>query len=39
MKKTELGKHAARLYKKALVWDGHSGFDPHGGADLGNLEI
>jgi membrane dipeptidase len=39
MKKTELKKHAAQLYRKALVWDDHSGFDPHGGADLNNLEI
>ena len=39
MKKTELKKHATQLYKKALVWDDHSGFDPHGGADLSNLEI
>ena len=39
MKKTELKKHATQLYKRALVWDDHSGFDPHGGADLSNLEI
>lgn len=39
MTNKELKKRAAQLYKKALVWDDHSGFDPHGGADLGNLEI
>jgi membrane dipeptidase len=39
MKNSELKRHAAQLYKKALVWDDHSGFDPHGGADLNNLEI
>ena len=39
MKKAELRRHAARLYRNALVWDDHSGFDPHGGADLGNLGI
>jgi membrane dipeptidase len=32
-------QHAAKLYDRALVWDDHSGFDPHGGADLKNLEI
>jgi membrane dipeptidase len=39
MNKAESRKHAAQLYRKALVWDDHSGFDPHGGADLNNLEI
>ncbi|MEZ5833241.1 MAG: membrane dipeptidase [Dongiaceae bacterium] len=39
MKNGEYKRHAAQLYKKALVWDDHSGFDPHGGADLSNLEI
>jgi membrane dipeptidase len=39
MNKVELRRHAARLYRSALVWDDHSGFDPHGGADLNNLEI
>src|SRR6185312_2614208 len=39
MNKAEAKKRAAQLYKKALVWDDHSGFDPHGGADLKNLEI
>jgi membrane dipeptidase len=39
MNKAEARKHAAQLYKKALVWDDHSGFDPHGGSDLNNLEI
>lgn len=39
MNKAELRKRAAQLYKKALVWDDHSGFDPHGGADLNKLEI
>lgn len=39
MTKAEARKRAAQLYKKALVWDDHSGFDPHGGADLNNLEI
>jgi membrane dipeptidase len=32
-------RRAAKLYEKALVWDDHSGFDPHGGADLDNLDI
>jgi membrane dipeptidase len=32
-------QRAAKLYDRALVWDDHSGFDPHGGADLNNLEI
>lgn len=32
-------QRAAKLYDRALVWDDHSGFDPHGGADLKNLEI
>ena len=39
MNKAESRKRAAQLYKKALVWDDHSGFDPHGGADLNNLDI
>ena len=39
MTKAEAKQRAAQLYKKALVWDDHSGFDPHGGADLNNLEI
>ena len=39
MSKAESRKRAAQLYKKALVWDDHSGFDPHGGSDLKNLEI
>jgi membrane dipeptidase len=39
MNKAEAKKRAAQLYKKALVWDDHSGFDPHGGHDLKNLEI
>ena len=39
MNKAEAKKRAAQLYKKALVWDDHSGFDPHGGHDLSNLEI
>jgi membrane dipeptidase len=39
MNRAEARKRAAQLYKKALVWDDHSGFDPHGGADLNNLEI
>ena len=35
----ELGVNAraARLYAKALVWDDHSGFEPHPKADLTNL--
>src|ERR1041384_3880796 len=32
-------QRAAKLYDRALVWDDHSGFAPHGGADLNNLEI
>jgi membrane dipeptidase len=39
MNKVELRRHAAQLYRSALVWDDHSGFDPHGGGDLNNLEI
>ena len=39
MNRAKSRKRAAQLYKKALVWDDHSGFDPHGGADLNNLEI
>ena len=40
MNKSGIARSARRkLYKKALVWDDHSGFDPHGGADLNNLEI
>lgn len=39
MNKAEARKRASQLYKKALVWDDHSGFDPHGGADLKKLEI
>lgn len=39
MTKVTAKQRAARLYAKALVWDDHSGFDPHGGADLGNLDI
>jgi hypothetical protein len=39
MNKVEARQRAAQLYKKALVWDDHSGFDPHGGADLNNLDI
>jgi membrane dipeptidase len=39
MNKANSRRHAAQLYRKALVWDDHSGFDPHGGADLDNLEI
>ena len=39
MNKAESRKRAAQLYKKALVWDDHSGFDPHAGSDLNNLEI
>lgn len=39
MNKVDAKRHAAKLYAKALVWDDHSGFDPHGGADLKNLEI
>lgn len=30
-------ERAARLYAKALVWDDHSGFEPHPKADLTNL--
>jgi membrane dipeptidase len=39
MNKAQAKKRAAQLYKKALVWDDHSGFDPHGGHDLSNLDI
>lgn len=39
MNKATARQRAARLYAKALVWDDHSGFDPHGGADLNNLDI
>lgn len=38
MTRAELKQRAAKLYRKALVWDDHSGFDPQGGADLNNLE-
>ena len=39
MTKANAKQRAAKLYAKALVWDDHSGFDPHGGADLNNLDI
>lgn len=32
-------ERARHLYKKALVWDTHSGFMPDAGADLNNLHI
>lgn len=32
-------QRAKRLYQQALIWDDHSGFDPHGGADLNKLDI
>ncbi len=37
MAKAGVKERAARLYGKALVWDDHSGFEPHPGADLSNL--
>lgn len=39
MTKANVKQRAAKLYAQALVWDDHSGFDPHGGADLNNLDI
>ena len=39
MTKANVKRRAAKLYAQALVWDDHSGFDPHGGADLNNLDI
>src|SRR5262249_22042195 len=39
MNKAAVKQRAKKLYDKALIWDDHSGFDPHGGADLKNLDI
>lgn len=34
-----IGDQATRLYRDALVWDAHSGFDPQPHADLENLKL
>ena len=34
----DIGERARKLYKEALVWDDHSGFDPDGNPDLANLQ-
>lgn len=35
----ELAARALRLYAEALVWDDHSGFEPHPSADLDKLDL